>query len=253
MKGFKEKDYYLKVLENRQEALVNATKQINKINKNDSLEAQSKQLAKNRLTIAVLNYDILHVMYSCEFSKDDLKQQFSTTLHLFISNWNSSVVKMHIGRQQKMLDIYYIDYYIRLRWMLSFAVLLDAPQDGFNSLAMIVKNDNIKDSFYDTVFASRIDNWEISKELLLKKPSNKLNAILFGNDNEKSQNDIKNYLDKDWYKTYKNYGNYQTHNKADENYYFFGYWAFEVAALVKIKGLDDSTFRENQYYPDRLL
>ena len=34
---------------------------------------------------------------------------------------------------------------------------------------------------------------------------------------------------------------------------FYGYWAFEVAAIVKIKNLNDSSFRTNKYYPDKLL
>lgn len=34
---------------------------------------------------------------------------------------------------------------------------------------------------------------------------------------------------------------------------FSGYWAFEVAAIVKIKGLDDSSFRDHKYYPSQLL
>jgi hypothetical protein len=39
---------------------------------------------------------------------------------------------------------------------------------------------------------------------------------------------------------------YGTHLK-DKGY--SGYWAWEVAAVVKILGLDDLIFKDNPYYP----
>jgi hypothetical protein len=33
----------------------------------------------------------------------------------------------------------------------------------------------------------------------------------------------------------------------------FGYWSFETAAIVKIIGLYDSSFRDPQYYPRDLI
>lgn len=34
---------------------------------------------------------------------------------------------------------------------------------------------------------------------------------------------------------------------------YSGYWAFETAAFVKMRGLDDSSFRDNVYYPKDML
>ena len=34
---------------------------------------------------------------------------------------------------------------------------------------------------------------------------------------------------------------------------YVGYWCFIAAAIVKIKDLDDSTFRDNKYYPKDLI
>jgi hypothetical protein len=36
-------------------------------------------------------------------------------------------------------------------------------------------------------------------------------------------------------------------NLKDKGY--SGYWAWEVASVIKVLGLDDSSFKENPYYP----
>jgi hypothetical protein len=38
-------------------------------------------------------------------------------------------------------------------------------------------------------------------------------------------------------------------NPLPESKFNFGYWSFETAAIVKIMGLDDSSFRGCKYYP----
>jgi len=253
MKEFKDKKYFFEVLENRKKALGKAVLNKGIINENDDEKTQLKQLSKNKLVLTNLNYDILHVMYSCGFTKEELKQQFNITLDSFIANWDKKIVKIHTGRNQVETDHYYIEYYIRLRWMFSFAILLNIDDEAIMTLIEIVKNDNVKDAFFDFVIASKIDNWDVSDNLSLKKPKNRIVEIIYETDTKKCESLITSYLKKDWHKTYKNYSQYNSHLKADENFYFKGHWAFEVAALVKIKTLDDSTFRDNKYYPDRLI
>jgi len=34
---------------------------------------------------------------------------------------------------------------------------------------------------------------------------------------------------------------------------YVGYWCFAAAAIVKLKNLDDSSFRDNDYYPKDML
>jgi hypothetical protein len=38
-----------------------------------------------------------------------------------------------------------------------------------------------------------------------------------------------------------------------EKFSYFGYWSFESAAIVAALGLDDSSFRDNEYYPKDLV
>lgn len=253
MKEFKDKQYYLKVLENRKEALNQVIFNIDKTNKLDDCEAQSKQKARNRLSVAVLNYDIMHVMYSCEFSRPELIEQFNVTLDNFVNYWDRRIVKIHLGRKQVETDKIHLEYYIRLRWLFSLAILLDTSDEKFIKLTDLIRNDNVKDALIDFIIASKIDNWTIHDSLSIEKPTNRIIDVIFEENSEVSEKLIKTYLNKFWYKTYKNYSFYDTHLNADIHNEFKGYWAFEVAAIVKIKGLDDSLFRDNKYYPDRLL
>jgi hypothetical protein len=62
---------------------------------------------------------------------------------------------------------------------------------------------------------------------------------------EEAEKSIKKYLE-GWYQMNKNAPWYNNHLR-DSGY--SGYWAWEVAAVVKIMGLDDSSFKNNPYYP----
>jgi hypothetical protein len=54
-------------------------------------------------------------------------------------------------------------------------------------------------------------------------------------------------LEKVWYQGHSDAAWHSTHlNKAVNCY--SGYWAWEVAALVKIKGIDDASLKNQKYY-----
>lgn len=71
-------------------------------------------------------------------------------------------------------------------------------------------------------------------------------------DNEEilSTNAMKKYLDS-WQKHHLRGFLAQTHD--DFTNIYVGYWSFESAAFVKMRGLDDSSFRDSPYYPKDLL
>ncbi|WP_343560872.1 PoNe immunity protein domain-containing protein [Sphingobacterium sp.] len=56
---------------------------------------------------------------------------------------------------------------------------------------------------------------------------------------------IKQYL-KNWYAMHKEEAWYNSHLRE---WGYCGYWAFEVAAVVKRMGLDENTFKDSVYYP----
>jgi hypothetical protein len=198
--------------------------------------------------------NILIASYS-KGSTKELRSQFSEAVKVMAEVWDRGIVKMHMGKAQKEIDVYYITHTFYMRWMLSLAVLLDVPEDEFQIVINLVKRDNIKDALYDICIQTKIKNWQISDEVRPLKPKNKIIDIINEPDKDKAKKMTKTYLEKQWFKTFKNLGGWEKPDadKFDVKSGFVGFWAFEVAAVVKIKALDDSSFRENRFYPDRLM
>ena len=70
--------------------------------------------------------------------------------------------------------------------------------------------------------------------------------MIVESDNIKASNELKYFLENEWYNSFKGTPLYEQHKMSHSIY--SGYWCFVAAAIVKIKGLDDSTFRDNKYY-----
>ncbi|MEX0598585.1 MAG: PoNe immunity protein domain-containing protein [Candidatus Paceibacterota bacterium] len=208
-----------------------------------------------KLSLFSIRLNNLIASYSRGDDKEELKTQFSECVRVMEKVWDKRAVKMFLGAKEKEHDVYYIGQTFYMRWMLSLAVLLEVLDEEFNILVNFIKRDNIQDAMYDICIKSRINDWTISDVVRPLSPKNKIIDIINENDKEICQNLIKIYLEKQWFKTFKNWGGWQSTDvsKFDVNSGFVGYWAFEVAAIVKIKGLDDSSFREHPFYPDRLL
>ena len=82
------------------------------------------------------------------------------------------------------------------------------------------------------------------------KPYCYLQPLLESQDKKEQQKYMKKYL-KDWYRLCKEMSWYNLH-KIDMTYYY-GYWSFESVALTKILGLDDSSYKNNKYYPKDMI
>ena len=67
---------------------------------------------------------------------------------------------------------------------------------------------------------------------------------------------VKKYLDDHWYQEHGDREHFDAswvdlHKDAPDR--FFGYWAWETAAISKIKGLDDTLLKDHKYYPYRAV
>lgn len=130
--------------------------------------------------------------------------------------------------------------------MVSFGVLFEVPEAEFKII---------------TDFLEKVDNGPISK---MWKPDS-LIFFLIGQPDRKrkggrayemlykitqlpkpeAEAGIKKYLQK-WYDLHKDDPWYNTHIR---DYGYSGYWAWEVAAVVKVMQLDDSGFKDDPFYP----
>lgn len=82
-----------------------------------------------------------------------------------------------------------------------------------------------------------------------------LNALYEGNSSEEALADLNSYL-KDWYKMHDSqiwYNSHLMNERLGNHMGYFGYWAFEAAAVAFLLDLDDKKFHKYLYYPKDLV
>lgn len=127
-------------------------------------------------------------------------------------------------------------------WLLCLAILCDIDQEYFNRITAILKRDNANDELLSLLIQSKDPAWPASDEKVLQQHPYAKAVDL------NTAAEIKTYLNKVWYQGHSDAAWHDTHlNKAVNCY--SGYWAWEVAAIVKIKGINDEELKDQKYYP----
>ncbi|SHG93253.1 PoNe immunity protein domain-containing protein [Chryseobacterium vrystaatense] len=182
-----------------------------------------------------LSLHTLIAKYSAGYEIQELNKEFPQVIEYLVEGWDYED------------DFLSLDDYISLLWMLSIGVMLEIGSLDFDKIVHIVDKCQYKDFIYDTIISSRKENRKISE---IEKFPNEFGFLkkLFEN---RDISELKNYLDKNWYKRMK--PTYWYDNDKNKNDVFFGYWSFESAALVKILVLDNKPLKDQQYYPYDLV
>ncbi|MEZ5057316.1 MAG: DUF1911 domain-containing protein [Saprospiraceae bacterium] len=208
------------------------------------------QMPFAKYTIFLFSLEILIAKYSAGFSIDELKGDYSNTINLLTSGWDDSVVKLKMG--VKTLDQYILNQYCYMVWVLSLGILLLVSDKEKSLLKSIITNGNIKDELILFLLeALTNNNLKTEKIKTTYKPFKNLlkNNKLY----EINRSDVKKYLS-GWFKNSKLLPWYNTKSSIGKgSKYYYGFWSFESAAIVAINGLDDASFRENEYYPKDLV
>jgi len=131
--------------------------------------------------------------------------------------------------------------------IVSIGVLLDTREE-LTTLHKLVKEVGYKDHLIDFLFKYVDTSGGVSDHLLWPddKASQKLKEITQSTKPEAPKL-IGEYMANDFY-TKENFDDEYNSHKRNDNVYD-GYWSFEAAALVKILNVDDSSFKDNPYYP----
>ncbi len=128
--------------------------------------------------------------------------------------------------------------------IISLGILADVEKEYFEDLATTIKEKKFQDFVIDYFINSQISDYPIKEKLLIddNKSVNFFADILKTEDKIEALKKLKIY-----YYTLENLDyEYNTH-KFENGRNFYGYWCWEAGALVKIKGLDDSILRNNQF------
>jgi hypothetical protein len=141
--------------------------------------------------------------------------------------------------------------YYQMVWMLSLGILLRVEDETFNKLVQLVDRDKEDDFIINYLIAFRVKNRTLKYGLEFPDPYKYLSYVIEVRDKTKAPELMLQYLSKHWYQGHKDAYWYDNHKSKHDTY--FGYWSFESAAVTAILGLDDSRYREQQYYPKDLV
>jgi hypothetical protein len=157
-----------------------------------------------------------------------------------------SEYQQQAGREAQ--DFRYIDAYVFALWIVSIAILLEVG-DAELRRAMQELDNQGRDALYDRLVALRVPVDKPATTLMYPKPYQPLYEALDAEAEEQTRL-IQKFL-KQYYKGMKRTYWHDSHLGKDSG--FFGYWCFELAALVKKLGIDDSAFADNIFYPRDLV
>lgn len=257
MKGIKNRAFYELVIDHHKTHL-NKTELFFKEFKGELTKAGFI----SKLSTFASRLNILIAYYSKGDGKEALRKKFSETVKVMEKVWDKRITKVYRGRKQEEYDQYRLGPHIYMLQMLSLAVLLDVPKNEFKILESLIDRDGIKDHLFEFLMTyynpnrKPIEMESYQRYVIIPQLYRKLVDITEYKNKVEAEENTKEFLKKDWIKMPKKH--FINLNLKDIKNYevksgFVGLWAFEVAALVKIKGLNDSTFRDNVFYPDRLL
>lgn len=221
--------------------------------KNEKIKQDRINIVKRALAFSFVQ--IISAKYSSgKNNSKDFKSNLNTAINLTHESWDGFWNIEHNG---KKLNQYGLSPYDEMLWMLSLGYLLNIEEAEFKKLVDVIDRDGVKDYLFEFIISAKLkDRKPIAEESYqeffgVPQTFEKLRQAITETDKAKAEKLIKEFITKDWYKNHKDAGWYNSHKSKHDTY--FGYWSFETAAVVKIMGLDDSSFIDCQYYPKDLV
>lgn len=195
-----------------------------------------RMLFSQQLHIAIAKYSIGD-------SLDEFRPDFIKALELLPEVWDDD--------SPDPIPDYLHDWCCKMIWLLVLGDALRITDDQFMGIVAVWDRTGRKDWLIDYLIRARVQERALHATLLFPKPYATLKEAEECGDPAKAAALLKRYLEKEWYKGHKNVYWYENH--TSKHNVFFGYWAFEAVAVVKQAGIDDSSFRDNEYYPKDLF
>ncbi|MEO1029907.1 MAG: PoNe immunity protein domain-containing protein [Bacteroidota bacterium] len=222
--------------------------------KKERIPIVKRDMSGNYLRIIYAKYSRGDNMFS-----NNIYAEFLNSLKLMSENWEENFGRFIHSQKNKaiVLNQYSFSMYLSLLDRLSIAILLDLEASQFKQLFQFVDKDNVKDflleflmGYYDTE-RPPITEESYQEFFHINERFGRLKTIIKEENKTTAEQELKYFLEKEWYDSFKGTPLYNQHLNPNDTY--SGYWCFVAAAIVKIKGLDDSSFRANAYYPKDML
>jgi hypothetical protein len=142
-----------------------------------------------------------------------------------------------------------ISNYYHYVWWLTFALGAGLEQEDIAS-AMALFGQAGEDQLFDLIMVQLGEKGrKIGKGVIYKSIFAKLLGVVEAPEADRPGL-MQVYLD-GWYASTLKEGLHDDHN--DQDFYYTGYWCYEAALVVMLWNIDDSSFRNNPYYPKDLV
>jgi hypothetical protein len=172
--------------------------------------------------------------------------------------WDPKEEVIKVGREQRVLKQYSMGIYDSFLMLLSWGILVKIEDEIFNSIVKMIDEDEVKDHLLEFLIRFRnpdrekIENESYEKYYAIPTTYFRLRSAIdeIEEDENASKALIKEFLEKEWYKGHKDSAWYDSHKREGT---YSGYWSWESAAVTVALGLDDSEFKDNEYYPKDLI
>lgn len=196
-----------------------------------------------KANIITYSFDLITTKYSAGYPISEIKKDYDTLLSVMSELWEEKTLEefTYAGGKE---PYYGTDEYWKVLTLISLGILFEVDEHSFAKIIKIKDKVPTPDILLDFLLSSR-DHREIPDVIATGNKYKELSAFLKSED--KDIKNFKKYITKFWYREYKKMGWGDTHNS--EFNIHAGYWGFELGAVSKILGLDDSTLQEQKYYP----
>ena len=160
-----------------------------------------------------------------------LKHAFLGRLHYYAKTWDKE------------------DGCLELIDVLSLAIALgiSIKNEDLSVLLQKIHAANYRDYFVD-VLARHLDpTWQGNCQEFICGEEMEIIRRILRSPKDEAVTLLAEYLRNVWYDLHEDCSWYESHKGKGPVYY--GYWAFDAVAIVKILGLDDAKLKQEQYYP----
>lgn len=155
----------------------------------------------------------------------------------------SSLEKEYLKLVDDWEEIWEPEYYNKNLNMISLAVLFKIDIVRVKKIKSMLRKSDVNDWLFDFLLDSLDgEQTEENKEMIFPDAFSTLRKIVF---EENKKELLKKYLSDQWYN--EECGCYEAH-KSKQNIYY-GYWSFEAGAIAKIMNIEDSSLKNEPYYP----
>lgn len=203
-----------------------------------------------------LDIELKDIEKDCEGIEYDFESSFLVYFKKIMANYSMGSEIKTIEKDFKYLLESFVKSwdiettgYVDVLNVVSLSVLLKADNSDISNLKKILEKSGCNDYVLSFILNSKVKTDYLSKPLILEQDYNLLKSIIQDslNGNKKNaETKMKEYL-YSWYENSEELYWYDTQDSPFDIY--FGYWCLESAALTFILELDDSSYKDNQYYP----